>query len=130
MEDIAAFTFLLLFVIAFAAVYVGSVAWAIRDAQKRGRGEGLIIVLFWLLGPLAAIVWLLVRPATRLDERAPGDYPTVDDAIAAAAKLETLGDWSESIALYHYAAERWPEHATYIQRRLDAIAQKQALAET
>ena len=58
---------------------------------------------------------------------APGEFENADDAIAAASKLDTMGDWHASIAAYRAAAERWPEHSTYIdnciadvQRKLDA----------
>jgi len=48
--------------------------------------------------------------------------------MAAAAELDTLGDWNDSIDLYRQAANRWPEHTEYIQNCIDRIAEKQALA--
>ena len=40
------------------------------------------------------------------------------------------GDWTASIILYRDVAKRWPEHAAYIKRCIDQIAQKQSLAQT
>ncbi len=60
----------------------------------------------------------------------PDEIDNADDAIAAASKLDAIGDWRASIAAYRVAAERWPEHAAYIdnciadvQRKLDATDQ-------
>ena len=69
----------------------------------------------------------------------PDDYATGDgdaeialpdnaeEAIDAAAMLDQGGDWNDAIAAYQVAAQRWPEHAAYvdaciasIQRKLDA----------
>jgi hypothetical protein len=57
----------------------------------------------------------------------PSETDNADDAIAAASKLDAIGEWHASIAAYRVAAERWPEHAAYIgnciasvQRKLDA----------
>lgn len=114
-------------IMAFVAVYVGSIAWAIGDTRKRGKNGGVVIFLFWLFGPLAAIIWLIFRPTTRLDQRLPDKYNNAEDAIAGASKLDMPGDWSASSALYRDAAERWPEYADYIQRCIDRIAEKQAM---
>jgi len=61
---------------------------------------------------------------------APDEIESADDAVAAASKLDTMGEWHASIAAYRVAAERWPEHATYIdnciadvQRKLEASDQ-------
>ena len=54
----------------------------------------------------------------------PDATDNADDAIAAASKLDTLGDWHQSIAAYRVAAERWPEHATYINNCIGDIQRK------
>lgn len=55
----------------------------------------------------------------------PGDYSNPDDTLAAASALDRNGDWDAAIALYRFAAARWPEHATYISNCIDDIAKKQ-----
>lgn len=115
--------------IAFLAAIVGylwSVAWAIGDAQRRGQGGGFIFVLFWLFGPLAALVWLGVRPTQSLTERMPDDYTDPDDAMAAASHLDSLGDWDAAVSLYRSVAERWPEHSAYIDKCVSDISRKQS----
>lgn len=72
-----------------------------------------------------------VRDSFSTTSRAdPDELDNADDAIAAASKLDTIGDWDASIAAYHTAADLWPEHADYIrnciadiQRKLDASHQ-------
>lgn len=108
--------------------YLWCVTWAIGDAQRRGQGGGLIVVLFWLFGPLAALVWLGVRPTQALIERAPADYDDADDAMAAASRLDSLGDWDAALSLYRSVAERWPEHSTYVTNCIADITQKQSAA--
>ena len=110
------------------AGYLWCVAWAIGDAQKRGQSGGFIVLLFWLLGPLAALIWLGVRPEQSLIERLPDDYNDPDDAIAAASRLDSLGDWDAAISLYRSVAERWPEHSTYVTNCIADIDQKQTAA--
>ena len=116
--------------IAVIGGYLWTVAWAIGDAQRRGYGGCMILVLFWLFGPLAALVWLTMRPKQTLLARSPNDYDDPDDAMAAASRLETLGDWDAAIALYRSAADRWPEHSDYIQNCIEEIVRKQAAANT
>lgn len=56
--------FILLIAIILTAV-VGSLFWAVNDAEKRGRSGCLILLLFFLLPwPTGLIIWLLVRPQT------------------------------------------------------------------
>jgi hypothetical protein len=88
----------------------------------------LIVVLFWLFGPLAALVWFSVRPTQRLSERTPIDYTDPDDALAAASDLDSLGEWDAAISLYRSVAGRWPEHSKYIDQCVADIAHKQAAA--
>lgn len=59
-----------------------------------------------------------------------GGIESADDALAAASKLNAIGDWHASIAAYRAAAERWPEHEAYIvnciaevQRKIDTTEQ-------
>jgi hypothetical protein len=114
--------------LAVAIAYLAIVAWAIGDAQRRGYGGGIVVLLFWLFGPFAALVWLICRPTKSLLERSPDDYHDPDDAIAAASRLDSLGDWDAAIALYRSAAKRWPEHANYIGNCIDAITEKMGTA--
>ena len=54
-------------------------------------------------------------------------YNTPDDALAAASKLDSHGEWAAAIDLYRQAAERWPEQVEYIQGCIDSITEKQSL---
>jgi len=110
--------------ITFLVVYGGSAAWVVGDAQKRGYSGAALFLLLWLCGPLAALIWLFLRPRTRLVERPVDDYANADDAIAAASKLDMLGDWDEAIVLYQYAAARWPEHEGYVKECIKVINDK------
>jgi hypothetical protein len=116
----------LAYTIAFLVVYGGSVGWVVRDAQERGYSGAALILLVWLCGPLAALIWLLVRPRTKLVERPVHGYATDDDALVAASKLDMLGDWDEATALYQHAAARWPEHGGYIEECIKVINDKKA----
>ena len=107
--------------------YLGSVAWAISDAQKRGRNGSGLVVVFWLFGPFAVLIWYLTRPSTTVAQRSPTVYTNADDAMAAASRLETLGEWDAAIQLYKFVSDRWPEHSTYAESCLDAIRKKQSL---
>jgi hypothetical protein len=111
--------------VAFVVIYGGSAAWVVSDAQKRGYSGTGPFFLLWICGPLGALVWLLVRPRTRLAERPPEEYSSADDALAAAAKLDMLGDWDEAIHLYRYTAEKWPEQQGYVDQCIKVIAAKQ-----
>ncbi len=49
------------------ALFVWSLVWAYRDAEKRGQNGLLVAILVAVAAwPLGLVVWLLVRPA-RLD---------------------------------------------------------------
>jgi hypothetical protein len=44
-------------------LYVGSIIWAYRDAERRGKPGWLVALLVALLSwPLSLVVWLLFRP--------------------------------------------------------------------
>lgn len=127
MEFIPVILVSIAFLVAIGA-YLWSVSWAIGDAQRRGHGAGFILLLFWLFGPVAALVWLGVRPEQSLTERTPSDYNDPDDAMADASRLDALGDWDAAASLYRFAAERWPEHSAYIENCISEIARKQSAA--
>lgn len=125
MDPIFAFV-VLAAIIVFLGGYVGIVAWAIGDAQKRGYGGSLVVLSFWLLGPLAVLVWVATRPKETVQQQVPSSFDDPEDAIAAAARLDLLGDWESSAALYRSVAERWPKHGTYVANCLSEIQKKQS----
>ncbi len=105
-------------------------AWAIGDAQRRGQTGYLVVALFTLLfflGPLCLVIWLLIRPRTKLIDRDPEFYTNPEDALSAASKLDKLGHWDAAIESYQYAAKRWPENHDFIAASVAAIREKQAL---
>jgi len=89
---------------------------------------------FGLTLPLGiwAIVLLRRRPIREsfvpTAEQSPSEFGNADDAIAAASKLDRNGHWDGAIALYRLAADRWPEHATYIENCIEDITKKQTAA--
>ncbi len=110
----------------FLTGYIGVGAWAVGDAQNRGQTGALVVFLFYLFGPLSALVWLMVRPRKTLAERLPCEYANAEDALAAATRLDMLGDWERAIAVYETAAQQWPEHQPYIDQCVARIQKKQA----
>jgi len=116
------------FGVAFLVLWGACVAWVINDAQARGRSGCAPVIVLGISGPCAALIWLLVRPRTKLDERPVQSYGNAEDALAAASQLDMLGDWDEAIALYQYAAARWPEHGEYINACVNTITDKKAAA--
>jgi len=113
-----------LVMLALVGGYLWTVSWAISDAQKRGHGGGFVVFLFWLFGPLAALIWLIARPSETLLERGPETYTDPDNAMAAAARLDSLGDWDAAVKLYGSVAERWPEHSEYVGNCLSDVQRK------
>jgi hypothetical protein len=109
-----------------AALFVlgASAAWVANDAQERGYSGIKPFVLLRFLGPFGAIIWLMVRPRTRLIENPVEGYSDADDALDAASKLDMLGDWDEAIELYRFAATRWPENESYIKECIRVIDSK------
>lgn len=126
--DLVTIVVLLFFIIGFFGIYVGSAAWTIRDAQKRGYDGIFPLVLMLAFGPLAAIVWLMVRPSTELVERLRPVNESAEDAMNAAVKLDAMGEWDEALALYRHTAARFPEHAAYIQECIKRVEAKQQMA--
>lgn len=115
------------FAVAFG-VYIAPAAWAVGDAKKHGQAGGVIVLLFWLLGPLSALIWMGIRPSERMVDRKPEEYTNADDALAAAASLDQIGEWDAAIALYEETVTRWPEHDAYIAASIRQIKEKQSLA--
>jgi hypothetical protein len=136
-------------VLAFAGVFMVlpglGLAGAISTLQRKRYRLSLIGAMCFLLpliGPCFGLalpvgVWLLAllarepmrqvfRPAQQPSSPNPDN---ADDAIAAAARLERLGDWHTAIAAYRQAAERWPEHEKYLENCIAQIKNKQAAAE-
>ena len=114
----------------FLGVYAGSVAWAIGDAQKRGRSGCVVLAFMFIFGPLAAVIWLFVRPTTTLANRPVDAYETADDALAGVAKLDMLGEWNQALALYFHVANRWPEHENYANECINQIERKKRCGES
>lgn len=109
--------------------YVVPAAWAVGDTQQRGKPGALIVFLFWFFGPATAIIWLMVRPKTKLADHSPDEYTNAEDALAAAALLDRIGEWNSAIALYEHSAKRWPNQQLYISACITAIHEKQAMAQ-
>lgn len=120
-------TLSLIIIVAFLGLYLWSVAWAIGDAQRRGYGGCLVLFLFWILGPFAALFWFAIRPKETLNKRSPKSFDNPNDSLAAAARLDKLGDWDAAVELYEVTANRWPEHADYISNCVREIKQKMVL---
>jgi hypothetical protein len=109
------------------AVFVSSTAWAITDARQRGRTGVGIVLMIALCGPFGALMWVVMRPKTSLLDCLPRDYDHPDDALAAAAKLDALGEWGHAAALYQHAAITWPEHRPYVVHCLARLELMQSL---
>ena len=109
------------------AIVVAAIAWAITDARRRGRTGGAIVLLLALFGPLSALLWLVMRPKTAVIDRNEADYDNADDALAAAAQLDHLGEWRAAAHLYQHAAARWPEHRPYVVQCLACICEKEMM---
>ena len=116
--------------LALVGGYVWSVAWAIGDATKRGYGRGAVLVLFWLFGPLAALVWLIIRPQHTVLEARIDDYISPEDAIAAATRLDSIGEWDAAIDRFTAIAQKWPEHSDYVRNCITSIEKKRGVLNT
>ncbi|MGI8980667.1 MAG: hypothetical protein ACR2FY_15680 [Pirellulaceae bacterium] len=113
-------------VVGFVTFFAAILAWGVGDSQKRGQAGCLFLILFLFFGPLAVLVWLLVRPAKTLVQRLNENYSCADEALAAASSLEQLGEWEHAIGLYESAAYRWPDQKGYIAECLNRIKEKQS----
>jgi hypothetical protein len=116
------------FGLAFLFLWGACAAWVINDAQMRGRSGCAPVIVLGIGAPCSALIWLLVRPRTKLVERPVQGYENAEDALAAASQLDMLGDWDEAIVLYQYAARCWPEHGEYINACVNTINDKKAAA--
>ena len=114
----------ILFLIVFAAVFTGSIAWGVKEFHSRDAGAGWLLLL-WLFGPVTLLAWFAFRPK-RLVDRTPDDFSNADDQIAAAARLESLGDLKAAHLLTD-AAARWPEYETYATNMMNEIDRKLVL---
>lgn len=108
-------------------LHLWAATWAIGDAQRRGQTGCLVLLVFYLFGFAGALVWLIVRPNSRLTERKFKEYATADDALAAASQLSTQGEWDAAIALYQTSAEKWPEHRAYATACIQQIEERKRL---
>ena len=118
MEAVAA----ILFLIVFAAIFTGSIAWGVKEFQTRDAGAGWLLLL-WLFGPVTLLAWFAKRPK-RLVDRTPDDFTYADDQIAAASRLESLGDLDAARRLLTDASSRWPEYDDYIRNMMTEIDRK------
>jgi hypothetical protein len=112
----------------FIVVWYGPGYWAVRDAYRRGKGSGLIILLWLVFGPLAALIWLGIRPSKTLLATSPQEFGTPDDALSAASRLEHSGEWAAAAKIYESVAQRWPEHREYVSNCLEAIRLRESVA--
>ena len=111
-----------------ASIYVGCAALLFADARKRGYSGVAVVVLFTLLGPFMAFVWIFVRPKAKIAVRPPTAYTNPDDALTAAFQLDMQGDWEAAIAHYREVARRWPKHEHYVLGCIDRIEEKRLRA--
>jgi hypothetical protein len=114
--------------VAILAGYAAVVSWAVNDARDRGLGGGGVLFLFWLLGPVAVPAWFVLRPNRKLIDMPPHEFPSGEDAIAAASMLDSGGDWDAALAIYRTTALRWPEYAEYIDKCEAEIEKRRALS--
>lgn len=120
---------LILILVAVIAGCTGCIAWLVSDAQRRGQSGGLNAALFLVLGPFVAFAVHAIRQGPRLTELTPEDYTEPDDALKAAAMLESLGEWDEALALLQSIISRWPMHAQYASKCVESIQLKQSLGQ-
>ena len=114
------------FVVGFTG-WIWSLAWAVSDARRRGQNGGWVLLLCILVGPAAALVWLVMRPTDTLAERPADSYRDPETALTAASQLEMIGEWEKSAELFRLVGDRWPEHGRYAAASIEAIRRKQSL---
>ncbi|GAB3204004.1 magnesium-transporting ATPase (P-type) [Pontibacter aydingkolensis] len=72
MEDFAVGLgiFGLIIALVVLVIYIWSIVWAYKDAERRGKPGLLVAVIVALLAwPLGLLVWLLVRPSDKTTYR-------------------------------------------------------------
>jgi hypothetical protein len=52
------------------------------------------------------------------------EHANADDAIAAAKKLDQMGEWDAAVHAYRYVSGRWPEHTTYMANCIAVVQRK------
>jgi hypothetical protein len=57
--------FFLIPFLGLVALYVWSLIWAFKDAERRGKPGCLIVLLVALLWPLGLVLWRIARPERR-----------------------------------------------------------------
>ena len=59
---VVAFIVVILLCLIFFAIYIYSIVWVYRDANRRGKSGILVALLVALISwPISLIVWLIVR---------------------------------------------------------------------
>lgn len=52
----------IIFTVVFLALYIASIIWVYRDANRRGKSGVLVALLVALISwPIGLLVWLLIR---------------------------------------------------------------------
>jgi hypothetical protein len=114
--------------VVFLVVWLGPGYWAVRDAYRRGKNPGIIILLWLVFGPLSPLVWLAIRPSKTLLNRSPDEFASADDALSAATRLDRVGEWAAALQIYESVAARWPDQRDYANHCIEAIRRKEAAA--
>jgi len=107
------------------AIWFGPGYWALRDAYRRGKNPGVIVLPWLFFGPLSALIWLVIRPSTTLLDQPTEEFTTSDDALSAAARLDRIGEWAAAVRIYENVAKRWLEERDYANNCIDAIRHKE-----
>lgn len=84
-----------------ALVFLAAFVWLGLDAQSRGESAPLWMLLLCLLGPLALLVWVCVRPRRSPGQRAPGLA-----AAALAFALLACAGLTAALAVAYLDAEQ------------------------
>lgn len=59
---IAAIIITIIICLVFLAIYIASIVWVYRDANRRGKNGLLVALLVALISwPISLVVWLIVR---------------------------------------------------------------------
>jgi hypothetical protein len=117
---------LLAALVAIFFLYYVIITWTIADARARGQTGCLPPALFWLGGPLAILIWFLIRPKEKMIAKQPESYSNPDDALYSATYLDSEGEWDKAIALYQRVAILWPEHEPYCRESIKQIENKKS----
>jgi hypothetical protein len=129
-----------MFLVCPALGLAGAVSMIRRTRYKLSL-IGALCMLVPVLGPCFGLtfpigIWILVvlfrapirdsfAPST---EPVPDSYGNAEDALAAASRFNTYGDWDTAIEFYRSIAARWPEHANYAESCIDEVTKKKTAA--